>query len=115
MHRIPILRGLGSNEEARGASDETVREHGGLQDMSFSPGILGRSRYGESVYASEQDSEQLHEILDILVQFGRERDRMLNDARHLQNAIRYAADSFVTRDRFLLNRSDRSSSDTHCE
>ena len=75
--------------------------------MSFSPGILGFDPGTASrCTQSEQDSEQLHEILDILVQFGRERDRMLNDARHLQNAIRYAADSFVTRDRFLLNRSD---------
>lgn len=81
---------------------------------SLGPAVWGHSRWGHSVFASEEDAKRIDHVFAILfpgsdrhdLSTGRAR-RKLRDAMHVATAIRYGANGFITRDkRDLVRKSD---------
>lgn len=108
-HRIHLCIATVGPRELEGASDPEVRDLATRMTVPFEAMVLGESQLDYSVLASETDVQQLEEIRQILAPSGiaSARDNTLRDAIHLQTAIRYASDGFVTRDsRDILRRAD---------
>lgn len=100
-HRIHLCIATVGTRELEGASDPEVSDLATGMAVALEAAVSGESRRDEAVYATEIDGEQLEAIRQILAPGGSDsaRARTLRDAIHLQTAIRYASDGFITRDR----------------
>lgn len=100
--------------ELMGKQDAVAREELLSQSRPFAeslgPWVLGHSRLGHLQLASPDDARRLDELFTILFP-GSNRDRpnlqSLRDTMHIATAIKYCADAFITREKRLLNKSDR--------
>ena len=71
------------------------------------PLVIGHSRLGHSVLASQEDDQRLdrvREIIGIRAKSERNAKHDLRDAMHIATSIRYGYDGFITRDGRLLKR-----------
>jgi hypothetical protein len=95
--------------ELEGSANPEVRDLATDMTIALEAGVWGESSWKSAVFASDADADELEAIHQILAPGGTEsaRARTLRDAIHLQTAVRYAADGFVTTDvRHILNRTE---------
>lgn len=108
-HRIHLCIATVGPRELEEASDPEVRDLASGMTVALEVMVLGESQLDYSVLASEADVSQLAAIRHILAPSGAEsaRSNTLRDAIHLQTALRYGADGFITQDhRDILRRAD---------
>ena len=102
----PDLSASVGEEELNKSIDQDVRDLAAGQDVALGIGTYGETRWGQGAYASDEDVGQQAAILAILTSSGAGEAKMRNDARHLQTAMRYGVDKFITRDHGILNKAE---------
>lgn len=100
--------------ELMGKQDAVVREELLCQSRPFAesvgPLVLSHSRNGHVQLANPNDARRIGELFKILFPgSSRERPNLqsLRDTMHIATAIKYCGDAFITREKRLLNKSDR--------
>ena len=74
--------------------------------------MIGHSRWGHAVYASDEDSDRIDDLLWLFFpnsdRYATDRSSThnLRDAMHIATALRYRYDAFVTADTRLLKKAD---------
>jgi predicted nucleic acid-binding protein len=89
-------------EELIAAASEYVEHRG--------PAVWGHSRWGTSVWATEEDADLIATVFDILhpdLSMPDTRRNHVRDAMHVATAIRYGLNGFVTRDDGILGKQAR--------
>ncbi len=113
QREIQISRSDRMMVEVREAPEEKRGDLASLAavyDEYLGPAVLGHSLLEHSVIASEQDVGTIRRVFQVLFpqqDSANRRKQNLRDALHIQTAIRYARDAFVTRDRALLKADSR--------
>jgi hypothetical protein len=90
---------------------DRVLETAGIIEM-HGPTVVGHSRWDHAVYASDEDSDRIDNLLGLLFpnsdRYAKDRSSThnLRDAMHIATAVRYGYDAFVTTDSRLLKKAD---------
>ena len=105
-HRVRLTLASVGEEELNKSRDLSVRDLATDHDVALGVGLDGETRWGRGADASDEDARQQAAILAILTSTGAGEEKMRNDARHLQTALRYVVDKFITRDGGILNKAE---------